>query len=187
MRKIIPKHVEEKNRKKNQLTVGLVLIFLMLFSVIGYGFQFIGDSGTDSKAEASTINYNGFQFTQQNNFFILNLNEMNFIFGNDPRGTYNSIEMEKVLQDYSGKKIYIYSESIDAESEIRTNLIQIAELIETVNNIEAKTCEDNFIIIRESQATNIKQENNCIFIEGKNEDLSRLADSFLLKILGVNG
>ena len=48
-----------------------------------------------------------------------------------------------------------------------------------------KTCKDNFIIIRNSNYTNIIQEDNCVFINGPEENLTQITDEFLFKIIGV--
>jgi hypothetical protein len=48
-----------------------------------------------------------------------------------------------------------------------------------------KTCEDNFIIIKENNFTNIIQEDNCVFIQGPSENLTMVSDEFLFHILGV--
>ena len=48
-----------------------------------------------------------------------------------------------------------------------------------------KTCEDNFIIIQEAETTSVMQEDNCVFIKGKLEDLAEITDGFLLNIIGI--
>ena len=53
------------------------------------------------------------------------------------------------------------------------------------DELPIKTCEDNFIIIRESDVTEVVQEDNCVFIRGEAEELAKITDAFLLKIIGV--
>jgi len=48
-----------------------------------------------------------------------------------------------------------------------------------------KTCEDNFIIIEEKNETSIIQDNNCVFIQGPQENLTKISDEFLFRVLGV--
>ena len=55
----------------------------------------------------------------------------------------------------------------------------------TDEDLPTKTCEDNFIIIKEGNYSNIIQDENCVFIEGKQEDLVQIVDEFLFKILGI--
>jgi hypothetical protein len=48
-----------------------------------------------------------------------------------------------------------------------------------------KTCQDNFIIIRESNVSSISQDSGCAYISGPSENMTQLADGFLLKVIGV--
>ena len=186
MRRINSKYQEDKKRKRNQLILGLTLIFVMFFSVIGYSFQ--GIVSNDETIEK--FNYNDFEFTEQNGFWILNKNNINFIFRYNPNEVPEINSELKNINNYNGKPLYIFSESTEAESEIRTNLFQSVERIQNAcleecdKNLPIKTCEDNFIIIKEGDEK-IVQENNCVFITGKIEDLTKLADEFLFKILEI--
>jgi len=197
MRRMIHKRHEEKKQKRNQAILGFVLIFVMFSSVLGYAFiNFSYDNTEEIGSEnQNSIEYNGFVFTEQNGFWILNLNSKSFIFRNNPNNIpeINSSGLN-FLGDYYERPLYISSISIDAESEIRSNLAQFAnrtksaclENEECDENLEIKTCEDNFIIIKEGEES-ISQEMNCVFIQGKKEDLVKLADSFLFELLGING
>ena len=198
MRKLLSEHEESKKRKRRQLAVGLVLIFLMFFSVVGFAFQVIGGKGgqIDQQIQTQTINYNGFEFREQNGFWILNKDNINFIFRNNPYQVTKTDSVINDLNNYLNKSLYITSESIEAESEIQTNLAQLIGKIENAclrecnNNEELpiRSCEDNFIIIKEiteNESAGINQENNCVFIKGKKADLVKLTDEFLFKLLGV--
>ncbi|MEX0932539.1 MAG: hypothetical protein WDZ77_00350 [Candidatus Pacearchaeota archaeon] len=196
MRKLISKEAEAKKKKKNQITVGVVLIFLMLFSTLGYAFQFIGDNdGTGILPDSETFNYNGFEFREQSGFFILSKDGKNFIFRNHPANVPNfNLELNS-FESYLDRPLYINSESPGASSEIRTNLIQFVDGLKEgcfkdncKEEFEKITCEDNFIQIRinENGENLMTKEGNCVFIEGKEEDLDLLADSFLFEIIGVS-
>jgi hypothetical protein len=60
-----------------------------------------------------------------------------------------------------------------------------AECDEEAPVISCDESSDNFIIIKENTKTEIRQENNCVYIEGAEQDLTMLADQFLYRILGV--
>ena len=193
MRKIISKHTENKRKKRNGLIMGIILIFIMFFSVIGYSFR--GREDNDVKK----IDYKRFEFIEGNGFWILNIENLNFVF------KYNPYEVEKInyrlkyLDNYYEKPLYVSSENRDAELEIYKNLDprinQIVQRIQSAcldsencdGNLPVKTCEDNFIMIKESNVSKIIQEENCVFIEGKKEDLVKITDEFLFKILGIEG
>jgi len=191
MRKIISKQEETRKKKRNQLIVGFALIFIMLLSVLGYSFS----GGSESTTK---IKYNGFNFIKQEDFWVLNIENFNFIFKNNPNQVEKINSDLKNLENYYGKPLYMYSENYDAELEIYKNLFYYNQIVQRMQDaclegnqtdcdetLPVKNCEDNFIIIRERNETKIIQENNCVFIEGKQEELTKITDEFLFKILGI--
>ena len=190
MRKIISKEQSEKRKNRNQLIVGLILIGVMLIGIFGYSFQgFLGGNS------AEKIKYNGFEFTKQNYFWVLESGNNNFIF------KYNPEEVERVsgyvapIGNYLNKPVYIFSENKEAELEIYRNVNPFVQRVQEAclegekcdENLPIKTCKDSFIIIKEGNFSSIIQNENCVFIEGKQEDLVKLSDEFLFKIFGVEG
>ncbi|MEJ2267816.1 MAG: hypothetical protein P8X70_01945 [Nanoarchaeota archaeon] len=189
MRKITSKYKEEKKKKRNAIAIGIVLIAIMFFSILGYSFQ--GKSGDRKKK----IKFNDFEFENINNFWVLNMNKMKFSF------MYSPYETEKIegdlrgINNYYGKPLYVHSENNEAEAEIYRNFAYNS-IVERMQNacIEGekcegdfpiKSCEDNFIIIKESNKTEIYQENNCVFIESPKEEMLKTIDGFLFDILGI--
>ena len=181
MRSISSKYELKKAQKRNQWAIGGVLIFLMLASTLGFAFQggFSGGGGTT--AEENTVVYNGFQFENVNNFWVLG----SFVFRYNPLEV-SDIGLElKNLDDYRNKTTYVYSESPQAESELIVNLGQFTD-IESVSNESSRDCSDNFIIIKESSNSKIEQEENCVYIEARNQvELVENTDQFLFKIFGI--
>lgn len=188
MRRLKPKGSEAKKQKKNQMIIGVILIIVMFGSVFGV---IVGSFG--SKKKDSKIEYNGFEFIKQSNFWILQIGDFAFIFKYNPYEI-EEIETEvKFLNNYYNKPLYLSSENSGATYEIASNLDQIT--LRTQNaclnesdceeDLPLKTCEDNFIIIEEKNQTNIIQDNNCVFIQGPQENLTMISDEFLFHILGV--
>ena len=194
MRKITSKHDEEKKQRRTRLVLGFFLIFIMLFSTLGYAFSYISNQATQNTQAAETINYNGFQFTNQNGFWISNVNGNSFILRNNPNEVHEIISKLNGISSYKNKPLYIFSESIEAESEIRTNMAIFSERIQNAciegtsceGNFPIKNCSDNLIIIKKGEQESVTQENNCVYIIGKQENLGKLADRFLLNIFGIN-
>ena len=190
MRHIGSKRKEEKKNKRNQLIVGIVLTSILLVSVFGYGF------GTED-TEDSTVIYNGYEFVEENGFWFVEIAGFEFSF------RYNPNEVEQInsnlnfLESYYGKPLYVSWDDIESGSEIYRNLIDQNSIVQRMQlaclegevceneELPIKTCEDNFIIIRESNITEVIQEDNCVFIRGQTEDLAKITDGFLLKIIGV--
>jgi len=191
MRRIGSKRKEEKKQKRNQLFVGVVLALILFLSIFGYSF-----GGKD--AESNKIIYNGYEFVEKDGFWFTEIDGLEFSF------RYNPNETEKIdsdlnpLSNYYGLPLYIFSEDIESESEIYRNLLYQNLIIQRMQlaclggeecedeELPVKTCEDNFIIIRESNITEVVQEDNCVFIYGKMENLTRITDGFLLKIIGIS-
>jgi hypothetical protein len=190
MRKIVSKEEGAKKQRRNQLIVGGGLILVMLASTLGYALT------RESKESSEKVIYNGFEFTKQSGFWSTNIDNYQFFF------TYNPKEVPKInsalnpLSSYSGKPLYIYYENGEAATEIYRNLFyqnQIAERMQDAclkgekceSNSPIKTCEDNFIIIKESENEKITQNNSCVFIEGSSENLTKLSDGFLFDIVGI--
>ncbi len=195
MRRIISGHERKRTRRRNQIIVGVILVLVMVFSTLGFAFQggnFFGNFGGDGNAGSDSSNnmvYNDFEFVNQNGLWVLG----SFVFKNVPQQVEDIGAGLKDINNYQGRPLYIYSESEEAEIEISVNLGQIArrvqkacvEGLECSGDFPVKTCEDNFIIIKESNNSMISQEDNCVYIEGVKEDLTGLADQFLFKILGI--
>ena len=190
MRTIISKKDEQKKAKRNQFILSIILIMVMFSSIVGYSLS--GLNETNSKS----IVYNGINFVQNNNLWYANIGDFQFSF------FYNPTEVEQInselnlLNQYKNLPLYIYSENSDAEAEIYRNLFYSNQVIqrmqyacleteECAEEIPIKNCSDNFIIIKKSEENKIIQQENCVFIEGKEEDLIKLSDSFLFKIMGI--
>ena len=129
MRRLYSKEEEGKRRKKNQILASLLLVGLLFLSVLGYAFQLIIQNQTNSGNQATTLNYKGFTFTQQNNFWILSLNGKSFVFKNSPYDVQKVNSKIDPIEKYKNKTLYIYSENAAAEGEIRANLVQTAKEI----------------------------------------------------------
>lgn len=187
MKAIIQK---QKTDRTKQLILGGALVVVMFFSVLGYAFQ--GKEDDNSKK----ITYNGFKFVNQNGFWYLNVGQFQFAFKHNPK------EVEKIdseleyLDNYYGKPIYISSESNEAGAEIYQNLFYRNQIVQRIQfacldeeeceeNLPIKTCLENFIIIKKSNNTEITQNESCVFIEGPLENLTKITDEFLFKILGI--
>jgi hypothetical protein len=192
MRKIISKYEKEKRAKIKQVIVGAVLVLIMVLSTLGYAFQ------GGNKETTTKINYNGHEFVNQNDFWILSIGNFYFAFKNNPSQVEKIYSQLNSINNYLGKPLYVYSEDKKAEIEIYRNLDPknnlIAQRIQPAclnreecvdESFPIKTCADNFIIIKEAESSTITQENNCVFISGPKENLEKITDEFLFKILGI--
>src|SRR4030043_218564 len=191
MRKIISKAEEDKKKRRNQFIVGGGLILVMFLSILGYSTM------KDKKENNEKIIYNEIEFTKESGLWIAEIGNFQFSFKYNPEEIEKTNSQLNSLNSYYEKPLYIYSEDTGAETEIYRNLFYYNQIVQRIQNpcleedkekcgenLPIKNCEDNFIIIRESNNTEIKQQENCVFIEGKKEDLTKLSDGFLFKITG---
>lgn len=190
IKRLVSKEEVEKRRKRNQIITGIVLAFLMILSTLGFALQ-SGPRNTGNSGDSTDkLKYNGFEFSYNNGFWVLG----NFVFKYNPRETPDLGFGLKDETHYRGIPLYVYSEDEDAKTEMIINLGQIAERVNEAcpsgfqcsdQNLPIKTCTDNLIIIREGNSSSIKQQENCVYIEGQRTELVKLTDQFLFKILGI--
>lgn len=190
MRKITSKYKEDKKKRRNGMIIGLILVGVMLFSVLGYAFRGEGDNNVGK------IDYNGFEFIEQNGFWFTDIENLQFSFRYNPQQVEEINSELKYLNNYYGKPLYISSENSEAELEIYRNLFYQTQIVQRMQsacldekecdeNLPVKTCVDNFIIIKKNNISGIIQEKNCVFIQGREENLTQITDEFLFKILGI--
>ncbi len=193
MRKLTSKKEMERKSKRNQYLLGIALVVIMFGSVFGV---IVGSFNSETKKEK--IIYNGYEFIEQNNYYLLTLGEVDFYFAEDPNEIFlleKEVSLTKTLSSLIGQPIYISSIDYSPSREIYQNIAPYAERIQFAcledeicedENFPIKTCEDNLIIIKEAEQNKIYEKNNCIFVEGKKEDLTKLTDELLFNLIGLN-
>lgn len=192
MRRINTAHSRKKKQKRQNMILGIALIIVMFGSVFG---MVVGSFG-QSKNNSNSLEYNGFEFFEQNGFWFLVHERGTFVFKNNPKEVLDISQKLSSLDSYYEKSLYISSNFNEATSEIYGNLFQQNKIVQRVQfaclkgdkcegDLPTKDCENNFIILRESSISKIYQDKSCVFIEGKKEDLVKLVDEFLFNILGI--
>jgi len=199
MKKIRTKSSEAKKQKRNQMIVGVVLVVVMFGSVFGVIVNSFGQN-----KDSEDVEYNGIKFVEQNNFWFASKDSLEFVFRNNPEQV-EKIDAElNYFNSYGGKPLYIYSEDYEAELEVLRNFFYQNQIVQRVQSacldeeadifnktsecdegIPVKNCENNFIIIRENNDTGIVQSDNCVFINGKQENLTKITDEFLFNVFGI--
>lgn len=201
MRKIVSAREAEKRNQRNQIIVGVILVSLMLFSILGYAFQGRDSSSNDSNSsENGVYEYNGHKFLYQNGLWAVNFSKSFLLFSYYPAsGKILGFEsLNRSYQDYENKTIYFYSESQEAETELKMNLLLLTKDIQEVC-LEGKSCEDSslpvkscsilggneIIVIQESTQQNLQQIGSCVIISGQKESLIKLTDEFLFRLFKI--
>jgi len=193
IKRLSSKQEQKRKAKKNQLIIGLTLVGLMILSTFGIIVNSFGNN-----EETDEITYNGYVFEESGGIYSLKLGEAEFYFRTNPEEIKN-LEYEsnhsKLISDYLSKPLYIDSPNQIPYAELYQNLYPFAQKIQPAcidekncasEEYPIKTCEDEMIIVRKKSDNNIYQEENCIFIEAKNEDLNKLTDKFLFTLIGID-
>lgn len=190
MRKIASKEKQKSKERFNQLIIGLIFIFLMLLSVFGYS---LGSGDNEETSTSDKVVYNGLEFVKSNNYWTLNVQNMRFAFKYNPKEVYKIPGNLSYIDSYVDVPLYIQSEDGEAATEVYMNLEQIAQRIQYAclnesdceGDYPIKDCSSNFIIIKRNNITSIEQNDGCVFIQGKEEDMLKIVDEFLFKIMGI--
>jgi hypothetical protein len=188
MRKIQSQSEKDKKIRKNQIVIGVILISIMVFSILGFGFG-------GNQQESSEKTYNGFDFFQENGFWIIELQGNRFYFQYLPQELVNvSISGTFNIQDYVDKPLYFVGTNPEAAQVILNNiggvLLRYQEAClddEDCKNedLPIKTCEDNLIIFKESEEnsdTKVEKEGKCVYISG---DYVKGANALIYDLLGI--
>ena len=192
MRRIKTKEQQDKNVKRNQLIMGIILIGLMVFSTLGYAF-----SGGEEEEGSGEIEYNGIIFMQDNGgYWNFGFQGYEFTTRYNPQETQDiSFFSYSALNNYANQPLYFISKSQEVKFEIARNLepfilrFNDACLDEDCeNDYPIKNCSiDNVIIVNEpeEESEGIYQEEKCVYITASFENQTMYADRFLFGVLGV--
>ena len=185
-------HKKRDNRKWGVIG-GVALIALMFLSVVGYSFL---GSPAEENGENDEVSYGGGVWFENNGFWISSMGGAQITLGQNPNELERMNGSLDLIDKYYSKPLYVYfNESLEnyAAILVSSNMQQFVERLGGAcieeegcpEDFPIKTCEDNFIIIRESSEISLRQEQNCVFIEGPSANLSGVADNFILEIIGI--
>jgi hypothetical protein len=186
--------VNKKDKsKQNQLILGVFLIIVMLFSILGYALG--GRDGENNEK----IEYDEIEFIRDNSgYWNFNVQGYDFMTKYNPQEVENiSFFNSLTFNNYNNKPLYFVSEFNEPNYEISRNLNQFVLRIQG-GCLSEKNCEksfpikncsiDNIIIINEPLLEGVEeiyQRDNCVFIVASFENQTRYSDAFLFKILGI--
>jgi len=181
-----------KKQKRNRFLLAGFLTIILVGSLFGILTQSFGESASEKKTF-----YNGYEFSYENGYYLLEAGENVFYFSyapNESMKTTADVFLTKTLLNYSNQVVYVAFDNYDAYAEIAQNFGPFVSRIQGAcvegvcfdETLPAKTCEENVIVIKQSNQNRIYEKENCVFIEGKNEELLKLTDEFLLYQIGIN-
>lgn len=195
MRKIVSRSQIKKSQQKKQLIAGMILVGLMIFSTIAYSFM-----SRDSDPNTQDVFlYNGIAFVQNQEYFVGSASNFQIILINNPK--LNDLPVEKKL-NHTISNFYSFPLYIDSEDYLATSIISqnlgnqingIAQRVQLAcfdeNDCEEefpiKDCSENLIVVRYSNESKIESIENCVFIYGKEGEMSLVVDKFILELFSI--
>ena len=200
----------ERARRRNNIILGVVMIFLLVGSSLGYSLMSVdGDS-------ENIVSEGGLDFVRENGLWKLMIGNEVFSFQYLPSEVGNvEINLSAELGIYSGQPLYFVNPS-DGSSEVLRNLgryvlryqescldsvdlggrdsviddlgnltagdNESVEKIVCVGDLPIKNCDSNLIIFEQGNETRVYGDGNCVFIVG---DAVRGSDAFLYEVFGI--
>lgn len=199
MKRIESKEDKERREKRVKFVVGIVVIIVMLGSVFGAVVNFSSGGGSTGGGSQDNLveEYKGQKFYFRQGYWLTPISGGNLSFRHLPKDT-NDVEVGSSslpsIREYQGETLYIHSDNDLAGSEIQRNMRQIALRVQPIciegkncesTNLPKKDCSDKTIILFNESKTKIRNEDQCTYIEGPDEELTKLADEFLFRSLGI--
>lgn len=187
----------DRQRRRNHVLVGIVMIGLLVVSTLGYSLMSSEGDGS------SMVNEGGVDFFKENGIWKIIVDDEVFGFQNLPSEVSDvDVNVSLDLSVYVGKPLYFVSPN-EGASEVLNNIgryvlryqesclrqgsgesDELGNLTEgdCEGDFPVKDCESNLIVFVEGNSTMVYQDGNCIFIVG---DSVKGVDAFLYKVLGI--
>jgi uncharacterized membrane protein len=191
MKRIETRVDSERKKRRNQIILGVVMIFILVISTVG--FALLSNSGENSVVlKESEIS--GVRFYFDENVWVGQLNNKNHAFFFLPEELEDiEINMTNRKANYINQPLY-WVHSSKSINQLQYNLFP--EYILRLNGacIEGENCEDetlpikncsvdNIVIFSESEEnTEVYQREKCVYIKG---NLVKGTDKFLYRVLEI--
>jgi hypothetical protein len=188
IRKIRTQDSIEREKKRNQLVIGIVMTVLIVLSSAGYAIM----SREDSSTRTQKVTYGNLVFQSINGYWQTQLGNKVLYFNNLPQNVSEiPLTINITLNDYSGKTVYIVNNNPAASSlatslEGITSRIQEACLNETdciEKNVPLKDCSSYLIVYETAQNNSIEMKDKCIYLRG--DDFFALTDKLVYRLFNI--
>lgn len=191
---------ETKDRLFTKKNTGLFivggLVLLMIFSIFAVSLD-NGNTNTNN----NKIEYNGYELTQNNGLWRVNINGANYDFEYSPKDVENIASME--LSSMSlGNKIYI-TFNPDEFNENSQELLRLKQFFysrgisvslacikeQSCSDLPIVNCNsyDNTFYFKNGNETKIYKDNKCFILESKLGEEPIIINRFIYGVLGIIG
>ena len=164
----------------------------MITSVIGFIW-----SSDSSDSSSEILEYNGYQFNNVNGKYVLELDNQGFVFDNSP---YDVSDINVDDLRIESDKYYIIFDPEDKDLNLEYSIQKLYSILSSLNiNVQfacskeegcegdfpIKNCENYAFYLKKKDNAKIYKDNNCLVVEGDNQEISRSVDKINLKLLKV--
>lgn len=170
--------------------ITLFIVFIMIASVIGF------ISTQSEKNNTNSFDYNGHNFNLIQEKYVTLIDNNQYFFDYSPKEL-ESIEIPNF--NLVSKYYFIYGPK-DMDDNLRYDMQKLGYFLDK-KNIQAvlacdkdekcspempiKDCSNNAFYFKRMNESNVYLDENCVVIEGNNEDLSKFVDKIDMKIIGI--
>lgn len=178
-----------KKSKGKKILLPIIICFIMITSILGFM----------SSSDSEKVKYNRYKFNKINNGWLTYYNNNKIILSNNP----NELENYEIKVDLdelnSAQKIYLSTNPKDnlflgnLQNNIFPFLIPKIVVVcykdsEDCVNLPLKNCSDadknvKVILIKKSEDSKFYYKNNCLVIQGNQEDIIKMIDKLTLELL----
>ena len=181
---------DDKKQDKKKLLMSSFIVFIMFGSILGYGLIYAGSS---TKRNVQNVEYNGYEFVKDGDFWVTNVNDQPFLFQYTPKQVENinfdafTINNEKVYIAYDPEENVEFTLPFNKISAVLTPF-NVRSVRACINNkcegLPLVSCdnENPVIYLKNSPETRIYTDQNCIVLEG---DTAMASDRLNFAFLGV--
>jgi len=182
------KSERERIERRKRISIGIVLVGILILSTIGYAFY------NTEKEDVKKIEYNDVKFVlREDGLWHFNAGGYEFTTAYNPKEVQDiSSNIFRSFQDYFGKVLYFsYDSDSEGVNEIMRNLggfvnrVQYICTEECEEDLPVKDCKENIIVVKEAGENLIRQEESCVYISAKKEDILKASDAFIFEVLRI--
>lgn len=187
IRKIRTQESIDKEKKRNQLIVGIVMTVLIVLSSAGYAIM----SREDSTNKIQKTTYGNLIFVQNAGYWQTKMGNKVLYFSNLPQNVSNiAVSSNITLNNYVGKNVYVVNPN-PAFASISSALEGIALRIQEAcidekdcieRNLPMKNCTSYLIVYEPSENSSIEMKENCVYLKG---DFFASSDKFVYRLFNI--
>lgn len=183
MRKIRTRDLVERKKRTNTIIISSLILALLLISTVGFAFITSPDDSSNDNVDYDYSNKSNIKVDSKLKIDYLG---KTFYLSSSASDIENiSVDIDALPEDYSGRVLYVSSNSSVALRELMLmngiySRIQEACYGSCEDNLPEKNCdgEDNLIVLRNSLEDKVWQKDKCLFIEGG----VRAVDAFIYNL-----